>query len=187
VDLPRRQGQPARTAEVEVGWGRVEIAAPAVGCKKSWPPVGLWAVWVHEPDPPPGVEALDWMLLTDQPIAHAAEAWERVPWYGRRWVIEEWHRVLKSGCGVEQREFKTAEHLRRVLAFDLIVAWRVLACVTLGRVLPPLPATTLDTPEELQVLLAASKKSLAPSRPSHDLERGQPTSGQMGRLLGSKA
>jgi hypothetical protein len=165
VDLPRRQGQPARTAEVELRWGRVEIAAPAVGCKKSWPPVSLWAVWVHEPDPPPGVEPLDWMLLTDQPIADADAAWERVQWYCRRWVIEEWHRVLKSGCGVEQREFKTAEHLRRVLAFDLIVAWRVLACVKLGRVLPQLPATTLYTPQELQVLLAASKKSLTPSPP----------------------
>jgi len=46
--------------------------------------------------------------------------------------IEEWHRALKNGCGVEQREFKKAEHLQRVLAFDLIIAWRVLACVKLG-------------------------------------------------------
>ena len=108
---------------------------------------------------------MDWMLLTDQSITDAAVAWERVQWYCRRGVIEEWHRVLKSGCGVEQREFKTAEHLRRVLAFDLIVAWRVLACVKLGRVLPQLPATTLYTTEELQVILAASKKRKPPAKP----------------------
>ena len=72
------------------------------------------------------------MLLTDLPIETAQEAWEKVQWYCRRWGIEEWHRALKNGCGVEQREFKTAEHLQRVLAFDLIVAWRVLACVKLG-------------------------------------------------------
>ena len=82
-------------------------------------------------------------------------------WYCRRWGIEEWHRALKSGCGVEQREFKTAEHLQRVLAFDLIVAWRVLACVKLGRVLPQLPATVLYLPEELEVLQAALKKTPA--------------------------
>ncbi len=158
VQVPRRSGQPARTAEVEVRWGRVEITAPAVGCKKSWPPVEMWVLWVHEPDPPAGVEPLDWMLLSNRPIADAQAAWQRVQWYCRRWVIEEWHRVLKSGCRVEQREFKTAEHLQRVLTFDLIVAWRVLACVKLARAMPQLPASVLYTPEELEVLRAVKKK-----------------------------
>ena len=98
------------------------------------------------------------MLLSDWPIADAAAAWQRVQWYRRRWVIEEWHRVLKTGCGVERREFKTAEHLQRVLAFALIVAWRVLACVKLGRTMPQLPASVLYTPQELEVLEAMVKK-----------------------------
>jgi len=158
VELPRRRGQPARTTEVEVRWAGVSIQAPAVGCKKSWPPVSLWAIWVYEPQPPAGVEPIEWMLLTDMAIDTAPEAWERVQWYCRRWGIEEWHRALKNGCGVEQREFKTAEHLQRALAFDLIVAWRILACVKLGRTLPQLPATVLYSPEELEVLWAAVKK-----------------------------
>ncbi len=121
----------------------------------------LWAVWVHEPNPPAGAEPIDWMLLTDLPLTTAEQAWEKVQWYCRRWGIEEWHRALKNGCGVEQREFKTAEHLQRVLAFDLIVAWRVLACVKLGRALPQLSATVLYSPEELEVLQAAVKKTSA--------------------------
>ena len=159
LQVPRRRGQPARTAQVEVRWAPVKIQAPAVGCKKGWPALSLWAIWVQEPTPPAGVEPIDWMLLTDLPIAGPEAAWEKVQWYCRRWGIEEWHRALKSGCGAEQREFKTAEHLQRVLAFDLIVAWRVLACVKLGRALPQLPATVLYTPEELKVLLAAIKKN----------------------------
>ncbi len=162
LPLPRRRGQPARTARVEVRWAAVTIESPAVGCKKGWPPLTLWALWVHEPDPPQGVEPVDWMLLTDLPIRTGADAWEKVQWYCRRWGIEEWHRALKNGCGVEQREFKTSEHLQRVLAFDLIVAWRVLACVKLGRALPQLPATVLYSPEELDVLQAAVKKSPVP-------------------------
>ena len=86
------------------------------------------------------------MLLTDLPVTTAEQAWEKVQWDCRRWGIEEWHRALKNGCGVEQREFKTAEHLQRVLAFDLSVAWRVLACVKLGRVLPQLPASVWARP-----------------------------------------
>lgn len=156
--LPRAHGQSARTAQVQVRWAQVSIRAPGAGVKKTWPALQLWVVWVHEPNPPAGGEALDWMLLTDLPIANAEQAWEKVEWYCKRWGIEEWHRALKNGCQVEQREFKRAEHLQRVLAFDLIVAWRVLACVKLGRALPQLPATVLYSPEELQVLRAASKK-----------------------------
>jgi hypothetical protein len=158
LNRPRRRGQPKRMAKVQVRWASVTIEAPAVGCKKGWPPLTLWAIWVHEPDPPAGVEPIDWMLLTDLPITTAEQAWEKVQWYCCCWGIEEWHRAFKNGCGVEQREFKTAEHLQRVLAFDLIVAWRVLACVRLGRVLPQLPATMLYSPEELEVLLSAFKK-----------------------------
>ena len=157
--VPRRRGQPARTATVEVRWAQVNLQSPAVGNKKNWPALSLWAIWVYEPHPPAGVEAIAWMLLTDLPLTDAQTAWEKVQWYCQRWGIEEWHRVLKSGCGVEQREFKTAEHLQRVLAFDLIVGWRVLASVKLGRQLPQLPATVLYTPEELLVLGAALKKS----------------------------
>jgi hypothetical protein len=159
LELPRGHGQPARTARVEVRWAQVSLEAPAVGCKKSWPSLSLWALWVHEPNPPLGVEALDWMLLSDLPITNDAQAWERVQWYCKRWGIEEWHRALKNGCQVEQREFKTAEHLQRVLAFDLMVAWRVLACVKLGRALPQLPASVLYSKEELQILLCASDQS----------------------------
>jgi hypothetical protein len=75
--------------------------------------------------------------------------------------IEEWHRVLKSGCNVEGREFKSAEHLQRVLAFDLIVAWRILACLKLGRAFPQLPASLLYTAYEIAVLCAVQKKRSA--------------------------
>ncbi len=122
LKLPRRRGQPARRAPGQVRWAPLTLEAPAVGGKKSGPPLTLWAVWVHEPEPPAGAEPIDWLLLSDWPIPTAGPAGEKGQWYGRRWGIEEWHRALKNGCKVEQREFKTAEHLQRVLAFDLIVA-----------------------------------------------------------------
>ena len=100
------------------------------------------------------------MLLTDLPIQNAEEAWEKVEWYKIRWGIEEWHRVLKSGCAIEQREFKTAEQLKRVLTFDLIMAWRILALIKLGRIVPNVPANLLYTDDELKVLTAAVKKNL---------------------------
>lgn len=159
IDLPRSRQRAACKATVQVRWSAVTIQPPAVPCKESWPSVTLWAVWVHEPAPPEGAEPIDWMLLTDMPTQSFEQAWQCMEWYRRRWGIEEWHRALKTGCGVEQREFKTAEHLQRALAFDLIVAWRILACVKLGRQLPQLPATLLYTADELAVLLARFKKN----------------------------
>jgi hypothetical protein len=108
------------------------------------------------------------MLLTDIPVTTAVEALEKVNWYKVRWGIEEWHRVLKSGCHAEKREFKTAGHLMRALAFDLIVAWRVLACLKLGRAMPQLPATVVYTADELAVLGAAFKKNSADGLPGPD-------------------
>jgi hypothetical protein len=167
IDLPRHHGQPSRKATLEVRWSPIIIEPPCTGYKKRWRRLKLWAVWVHEPNPPAGQKPLDWMLLSDLPITNEQEAWERVQWYCRRWGIEEWHRVLKSGCQVERREFKTVPHLQRVLAFDLIVAWRVLACLKTGRLHPDLPATTFYTPEELAVVRQVLKKKATTLQPLH--------------------
>ena len=101
-------------------------------------------------------------------------------WCGRNRRNCNW---AMSGCGAEHREFETAEHLLRVLAFDLIVAWRLLACLNLGRALPPLPARILYTQDELAVLSATFKKS--PSSADFDLGRSQPTGGPSGRIPGA--
>jgi len=152
LSLPRRGNRRGRIATVEIRWASATIQAPAVGPKKSWPSLTLQAIWVHEPEPPAEIEPLDWMLLTDLHVITAIEAWEKVDWYCRRWGIEEWHRVLKSTCKVEHREFKTDEHLKRALVFDLIMAWRILALVKLGRATPNVPASLLYTEEEVEVL-----------------------------------
>ena len=69
----------------------------------------------------------------------AEEAAEKVRWYAQRWQIEVLHKVLKSGCQIEQRQLETAQRLERVLAVDLVVAWRVLALCKAARELPDDP------------------------------------------------
>ena len=159
IKVPRQVGKPARTAKVNVRWSAITISPPEVQAKKTWPPLRLSAVWVYEPNPPAGVEPLEWMLLTDLPLETWTQAWEVVQWYRRRWGNEEWHRVLKSGCGAERREFTSIEHLQRALAFELILAWRVLLLVKLGRAVPNLPAEAVFAPDELEVLWQSQKKT----------------------------
>src|SRR6516162_8676248 len=71
-------------------------------------PLGLWAVQVQEVDPPTDVTPIEWLLLTTGAVETVDDAIERVQWYSCRWGIEVWHRILKSGCHLEARQFQQA-------------------------------------------------------------------------------
>jgi hypothetical protein len=130
------------------------------------PPVRVWAVWAHEATPPPGVEALDWLLLTTCAVATPADAVERVAWYACRWGIELLHKVLKSGCRIEARQLAAADRLERCLALSTVVAWRVLYAALLARVLPAAPCTALLEAEEWQALYCQTHRTtLLPATP----------------------
>jgi hypothetical protein len=166
LQTPRRAGRAARKATLEVRWSEITICASEVRLKRHWPGLKLYAIWAKEIDPPKGEEPLEWMLLTDLPIASWEQAVEKINWYCRRWRIEEWHRILKTGCRVEKREFETALHLQRTLAFDLIVAWRTLMLVKMNRQTPNLPAAAVFSKEELAILQSYKKKDEDGAKPN---------------------
>ena len=159
VKVPRRQGQPARTAKLELRWKPLEIQPPAVALKKSWPALKLQVVLAREVGAPPGVEPIEWLLLTTWPVTTLKRARRLVGWYALRWGIECWHKVLKVVCGVERRQMKQAEHLQRALALDMIIASRVLLLTRLGKEHPELPAEQFYSPEELAVLAVKKKET----------------------------
>jgi hypothetical protein len=111
-----------------------------------------------EEHPPPNTTAVEWFLLTtiDIPSPEAAEQCLR--WYCLRWRIEDWHRVLKSGCRIEDLAHETAERLRRAIAINLVIAWRIMLMTLLGRETPELPAEVLFSDIELRTLKAYAKK-----------------------------
>ena len=164
VKVPRRQGQPARTAKLELRWKPLELQPPAVALKKSWPALQLQVVLAREVGAPPGVEPIEWLLLTTWPVTTLKRARRLVGWYALRWGIECWHKVLKVVCGVERRQMKQAEHLQRALALDMIIASRVLLLTRLGKEHPELPAEPFYRPEELAVLAVKKKQRAATLR-----------------------
>jgi len=166
VDVPRHKDQPRRKATLQLRWQQIEVCPPAVAMKKSWPSLKLYAVLAREVRAPVGVEPIQWLLLTTWPVESLRMARRIVQWYAIRWGIECWHRVLKSGCGVERRQMKTALALERALALDMIVASRVLLLNRLGKEHPDLPAELFYSPEELEILSLKKKhlrKSIRPT------------------------
>ena len=168
VKVPRRQGQPARIAKLELRWEQLEIRPPAVALKKSWPALKVYVVLAREAGAPAGVEPIEWLLLTTWPVTTLKMARRLVRWYALRWGIECWHKVLKVVCGVERRQMKEAEHLQRALALDMIIASRVLLLTRLGKEHPELPAELFYSAEELGVL-AVKKKATGRYRQSPKL------------------
>ena len=94
-------------AVVELRYRRIRVLAP-VAKQKMDPPLMLTVLHATERDPPKGREPIDWKLVTDLPIKSRKEAIEKLNWYAMRWKIETFHKILKSGCRVEDVKLPTA-------------------------------------------------------------------------------
>ena len=169
VGKPSDPGRPAlaaRDAEVELRYKEVTLCAPRTPTMRDRLPVRLWAILLEEKNPPPGATPVCWVLLTTVHVASAKQALKCLRWYCRRWRIEEWHRVMKSGCKILEHQNHDAEVLLRAITLDAVIAWRIMLLALLGRTMPGLPADLLFDPCECEVLaLLSSKKNSVWVRP----------------------
>lgn len=125
VLVPSRNGEPKRIAQVSIRHARVSLNPP---CRdpRFTEPMMVWTVYAVEESPPAGVEPIEWMLLTSEAVETFDDACERADWYCVRWLIEEWHRVEKTGCRLEASQLKTAAGLECWAALIAITAIRLL-------------------------------------------------------------
>jgi hypothetical protein len=94
------------------------------------------------------------MLLTTVSVTTFEEAVEKLAWYTIRWAIEVYHRTLKSGCKVEERQLGHADRIETCLAIDMVVAWRIFHLAKLGRETPDVPCTVFFEEAEWKALMA---------------------------------
>ena len=121
-------------ADVDLRYQKIELRPPPEHKKKK--PIALWVLHVMETAPPTGVNSVEWFLLTTIEITTAEQAQECLLWYCLRWRIEDWHRVLKSGCHIEMLQHKSAARLKRAIGIYLVIAWRIMLMTLLGRSCP---------------------------------------------------
>jgi hypothetical protein len=163
VTIPRNGSRSKRVATCVVRYAKVELQPPLR--KKEMGAVPLWAVYVAEVGAGPEVkEPLEWMLLTNVEVSTVEQAIERVQWYTKRWGIEIYHRVLKSGCRIEDRRLGTATQLENCLAIDMVVAWRIYCLTMQGRETPNIPCDTLLSESEWKVLWIVVHRTLPPEQ-----------------------
>ena len=103
-------------------------------------PLDLWAVRVWEPNTPNNEEPLEWILLTNCPVAELKDAFERIDWYELRWIIEEYHKGMKTGCGIETFQFESIVRLEPAIALISAVATTLLRLRDAARARTPTAA-----------------------------------------------
>ena len=159
VEVPARNNEPKRTAIVTVRYAQVTLQAPT-HLKRKMASIPLYAVLVQEENPPADVtNPLCWLLLTTVPVLSFADALERIQWYRQRWQIEVYHKVLKSGCQVEQSQLASTERLLPFIALLAIIAWRLFWLTHIRRHHPDAPCTLVLTDHEWHALYAFQHKS----------------------------
>ena len=115
LHLRARPGQPSRDVRLNLSWEALAIQTPAL---RKGHPLQVWCIRAWEDDP----NGLEWILLSTLAVASEKEALEKVEWYRRRWLVEEYHKCLKTGCSIESRQFQTRHALESVLGLLSIVA-----------------------------------------------------------------
>ena len=138
-------------AELQVKYCRMTIYPP-LGKQKRYPSLELMVIHAYEENPPAERERIDWKLLTDLPVENFQEAVEKLDWYGQRWKIETFHKILKSGCKAEEAKLRTAERLICLLSVYCIVSWRIFWLCMVNRADPVAPADLVLCDTEIQIL-----------------------------------
>ena len=129
---------------------------------------------------------MEWLLLTTMEVTTFEQAVEKLAWYTVRWGIEVYHRTLKSGCKIEERQLGTADRIETCLAIDMIVAWRIVYLTRLGRDTPEVPCTVYFEEAEWKALTAYITQTPVPPERTPTLREATRAVASLGGFLGRK-
>ena len=154
VELRARPGQPARTM-------RAALRACTVTLRGPWRPGGklvprtMQVVEVRDVAPPAGTKPMVWILLTSLPISTLAQIKRIVACYTQRWLVEEFHKALKTGTQVEASQLATGRALQALCAVLSLVALRLVGTKLYARAFPDEPLRAGQfSPEFIRILAA---------------------------------
>jgi len=179
-----QKGREGRVVQQTIKSLEVTILPPRH--KKQLSTVKVYALLLEEINPPKGAEPINWLLLTTLKIKTKEDAEKIVGFYLCRWGIETFFHILKTGCKIEELQFKESSRLLPCIAMYLIVCWRIMYMMMLGRAMPKVPCNILFEDDEWECAYAMIKKKRPPSIPP-TLEEMINMVATMGGYLGRKA
>jgi Transposase DNA-binding/Transposase DDE domain len=160
-EVPARHGRKGRSTQLQLSFGQLTLLPPRHEPRASKEPLTVWVIRVWEEQAPEGEEPLEWILLTSVPTTTLEQAWARVDWYRHRWLVEDYHQCLKSGCRIEERQLQTVDGLIRLLGLLSPLAVRLVQIRGYARSQPERPAHEVIEPLLLAVVAQCSGQAPA--------------------------
>ncbi len=151
-EVPARHGHPGRWTHLQLSFGQMTLLPARHEPRASKEPLTVWVIRVWEEQAPEGEEPLEWVLLTSVPTTTLEQAWVRLDWYRHRWLVEDYHQCLKSGCRIEERQLQSVDGLIRLRGLLSPLAVRLLQVRACAREEPERPASEMIEPLLLAVL-----------------------------------
>lgn len=182
ADRASPSAKAGRWANCHVSGGAVTIYSPW-GSSRTGRPLCCWAVRVWEIDPPAGVASIEWVLLSDEPVNDLSDALRLSGWYALRWMVEQYHQCLKSGCRVESRQLEHVDRLQPMIGMLAVLAVRLLQLKNDTRLMPQ-AAALRHVPRESVATLA---KMLNVAAESITLRQFTHEVAKLGGFLGRKS
>jgi hypothetical protein len=165
INVSETRKRKAREAHMRVYAKEIYIALPDKQKKaKDYKPIKITAILCTENNPPAGAEAIEWLLITDLPVSTFEDACEKIQWYTCRWQIEIFFKILKSGCTIEKLQL-TDKNFSACLSFYMIIAWRILYVVVIGRHCPDISCECVFSKEEWQTTYVVVHRKKPPEIP----------------------
>lgn len=187
VYIAANRKQKARWATVDVRVTKATLLRPREGStafvmNHDIREIETNVIEVREANPPHGCSAVRWVLYTSEPAANFKQAQEVVEYYEKRPIVEEYHKCMKTGLQVEQRQYKSRERLEPVIGVTCIQAVRLLQLRDVSRTAPETPARRVVPPQWLEVL----RKVLIRPRPIETVREFMRALASLGGFLGRK-
>lgn len=165
----RRQYPVRRTrlARLSIATMSISLRKPVNAFEPDLPPtIAVNFVRVWESDCPPGEPPVEWRLLTTEPIDTQQQIEEIVDGYRARWLIEEYFKVLKTGCSFESSQLESLHSLQNLLGIYIPIAYQLLALRSAARDQPERPATEVLSTTQIAALRFIVPGKALPSQPT---------------------
>lgn len=162
VEVSETKKRKTRQAQMQVYAKSMYISLPERQKRdENYKPVKITAILCSEETPPSDTDPIEWLLITDLPSETFEDACEKIEWYVCRWQIEIFFKILKSGCTIEKLQL-TDKNFSVCLSFYMIIAWRILYAVIMGRQSPDISCECIFSEEEWRTTYVVAYRKKPP-------------------------
>lgn len=181
IIVPDRTGKRKKEVQVQVRFKEVEILCPVHKKGTVYESVVLTAIEIKQKGNTK--DGIHWKLLTTLPIKSAKEASQCMRWYSYRWLIERFHYVLKSGCGIEDLQLKQAPSLMKAVAVYSMAAFTIMHLTYQSRETPDVTCEVALKRHQWEVLYILKFKTKKLPKQPPTLKEATKWIAQMGGYL----